>query len=231
MQKLQREPFKSSQGPVMLDEDLRHRLLEMLLPAHQRSAMTYDEFLEWADEDTLAEWVASPGREVGRVIMTTPASRKHQEIGSFLDQILSVYAQAHDLGIVIPPPFQMKLAHSGREPDLLFVAKQHLNRLKEAYLDGPADLVVEIISPESVGRDRGEKFYEYEEAAILEYWLINPQREQAEFYQLDEKGRYRLATPDASAYISPVLRGFELPVDWLWHIPQTLDALRALGLV
>jgi Uma2 family endonuclease len=33
--------------------------------------------------------------------------------------------------------------------------------LKETYLDGPADLVVEIVSPDSVGRDRGDKFYKY----------------------------------------------------------------------
>jgi Uma2 family endonuclease len=53
-------------------------------------------------------------------------------------------------------------------------------------------LIVEIISPESSGRDRGEKFYEYEMAGVREYWLIDPQREQVEFYELNAEGRYTL---------------------------------------
>lgn len=58
-----------------------------------------------------------------------------------------------------------------------FVASEHLDRLKETYLDGPADLVVGIVSPDSVGRDRGEKFYEYAQGGVPEYWLIDPQLE------------------------------------------------------
>lgn len=38
---------------------------------------------------------------------------------------------------------------AGREPDLLFVSKGHLHRLKETYLEGPADLIIEIVSAES----------------------------------------------------------------------------------
>ncbi|MGH2411546.1 MAG: Uma2 family endonuclease [Chloroflexota bacterium] len=48
--------------------------------------MTYDEFLDWADEDTLAEWVD------GKVIMTSPANRRHQELVGFLYGLLDVYA-------------------------------------------------------------------------------------------------------------------------------------------
>ncbi len=50
-----------------------------------------------------------------------------------------------------------------RLPDIIFVAKENLSRVKENHLDGPADLVVEIISTESRSHDRGEKFYEYEQ--------------------------------------------------------------------
>jgi Uma2 family endonuclease len=125
----------------------------------------------------------------------------------------------------------MRLEQSGREPDLLFVAQEHLERLRESFLDGPADLVVEILSPESAGRDRGEKFYEYEEAGISEYWLVDPLRQEVEFYQLDAQGRYRLTLPDTEGiYRSKMLGGFWLPVAWLWKPPRVLDALRELGL-
>ncbi len=106
--------------------------------------MTYEEFLDWADEDTLAEWVD------GRVIVTSPASLPHQDLADFVHGILKRFAQFHHLGRVLQAPFQMKLPRSGREPDVIFVAQAHVGRLKRTYLDGPADLAVEIISPDSV---------------------------------------------------------------------------------
>ncbi len=191
-------------------------------PPDQGGRMTYEEFLAWTDEDTLAEWVD------GEVVMNSPANRRHQQTMQFLEHLLTPYASVHDLGTIMLPPFQMKLEDSGREPDLLFVSKEHLGRMKETYIEGPADLVVEIVSPESAGRDRGDKFYEYRAAGIPEYWLIDPQLEQAEFYQLDGQGRYQLMPPDAQGiYHSRVLPGFWLRVDWLWQDPLP-DAVRTL---
>ncbi|MGH9801602.1 MAG: Uma2 family endonuclease, partial [Blastocatellia bacterium] len=95
-------------------------------------------------------------------------------------------------------------------------------------LDGPADLSVEIISPESVRRDRKVKFKEYESAGVGEYWLIDPDHKKAEFYQLDASGRYQLAKLKAGVYHSKAVAGFWLRVDWLWQPPTVLDALREL---
>lgn len=206
---------------------LRRRLLEVLSEPLPPGRMTYEEFLAWADEDTLAEWVD------GAVVMTSPASNVHQDLARFLTAVLSVFVEAHAIGVIRPAPFQMKLTRSGREPDLIFVAHEHLQRLRPTYLDGPADLVVEIVSPESVGRDRGEKFTEYEAAGIPEYWLIDPQRRWAEFYRLEGE-RYRLAFQGTEGrYASTVLPGFWLQVEWLWQdpLPPVLDVLRALEVI
>lgn len=192
--------------------------------------MTYEEFLAWCDEDTWAEWVN------GKVIMLAPASDKHQDLVRFLIQVLGIYVELKGLGVVRPAPFQMRTGPDlpGREPDILFVAKENLGRLKENYLDGPADLVIEIVSPESRLRDRGEKFAEYELGGVREYWLIDPDRKEADFYLRDERGRFRLREPDpAGVYRSGVLPGFWLKVDWLWQepLPSVLEVLRELGLV
>jgi Uma2 family endonuclease len=129
--------------------------------------MTYEEFLAWADEDTWAEWVN------GEVIILTPASNKHQMLVGFrfFLNLIQHCVEAHQLGVVLPALFQMKAGPDlpGRESDILFIAREHLDRLKNTYLDGPADLVVEIISPDSRARDRGEKFYEYEQGGLREY--------------------------------------------------------------
>jgi Uma2 family endonuclease len=93
---------------------------------------------------------------------------------------------------------------------------------------------VEIVSPESKVRDRGEKFYEYEAAGVGEYWLIDPDRQQAEFYRLGAGGHYRLFTADAEGiYQSEVLPGLWLRVEWLWQepLPKVLDVLREMELI
>jgi len=207
--------------PGVLDEELRRQLIEVLLAPSPPGKMSYEEFLAWADEDTLAEWVD------GQVLMYTPASDWHQNLCGFLESVLRIFVESRRLGVVRSAPFQMKLKH-GREPDLLFVAKEHLGRLQETYLEGPADLVVEIVSPESAGRDRGEKFYEYAQGGVPEYWLIDPQGHWAEFYRLEE-GHYRLVFEGKEGeYHSEAVPGFWLRVEWLWQEPLP-NPLRALG--
>ncbi|MGH9962920.1 MAG: Uma2 family endonuclease, partial [Pyrinomonadaceae bacterium] len=176
--------------------------------------LTFEEFLAWCDEDTWAEWAA------GEVVMVSPSSVDHQDVGSLLEKILGIYVESRGLGKIMRAPFLMRLAEipSGREPDLLFVTKSRLNLIQKNYLDGPADLVVEIVSPESIGRDRGEKFVEYERAGIQEYWLIDPDRQSAEFCQLNVQGRYQLVFPGTDGiYRSKIVEGFWL--EWLWKRP------------
>lgn len=192
--------------------------------------MTYEEFLAWADEDTWAEWVD------GEVIILTSASEWHQNVADFLTALLRFFVEAHNAGIVRSAPFQMKSGPNfpGREPDLLFIAREHLDRLQNTYLNGPADLVVEIVSPESRSRDRGAKFYEYEQAGVREYWLIDPLRRQAEWHQLGSDGVYRPIPIGSDGTLrSVVLEGLWLQVDWLWQtpLPGLLTVLQAWGLV
>ncbi len=126
----------------------------------------------------------------------------------------------------------MRLASTAREPDLLFIAAANLSRLRPTYLDGPADLVIEIISLDSDWRDRGEKFNEYERAGIPEFWLIDPIREQATFYQLDTRDHYQPAPLAAAGrYHSRMIPGFWLDPAWFWQTPPVLEALRRLEII
>lgn len=192
-------------------EDVKHEDAYQELRASAN--MSYPEFLDWLDEDTFAEW------EQGEVIMSSPASLQHQKVSRFLISLLQTFVEHHDLGSVISAPFQMKL-ENGREPDILYVAQTHAPRLHDTYLDGPADLVVEIISPESLERDRGAKFVEHEIGGVTEYWLIDPIRHQAEFYHLTAAGHYTIVfSGETGLYRSAVLPGFWLRVEWLWQQP------------
>ena len=192
--------------------------------------MSYAEFLDWCDEDTLAEWVD------GEVIMASPASAVHQTLVGFLLSILEIYVEQRELGQVIAAPFQMKTGPElpGREPDLLFIARENLGRLKGVYLDGPADLAIEVVSPASRLRDRGEKLAEYEMGGVREYWVIDPEEQRADFYVLAADGRYeRRRTEEDGIYPSEVITGFRLREAWLWRqpLPKALSTLKELGVV
>ena len=180
--------------------------------------ISYEEFLELCDEDTLAEWVN------GEIIMASPASLLHQELIGFLWEILNIFVKYNNLGKVIFAPFQMKIPYSGREPDIIFVHSSHLDRLKETYLDGPADVAIEIISKESIDRDRIKKFNEYESAGIPEYWLIDPMLKQAEFYRIGADSFYHPVSLDAEGkYHSEAIQDFWFKVSWLWQEPLPPD--------
>ncbi len=191
--------------------------------------LSYEDFLIQYDGQH-AEWVN------GEVIMTPAASARHQSVIIFLVKLLDTYVEFHSLGKVLVAPFQTKLGQDlpGREPDLLFVASANLDRLKPTYLDGAADVAVEIVSPESINRDRGEKFVEYESAGVLEYWLIDPIREQADFYRLGADARYHPVLPDKDGiYRTEVVEGVWLRVSWLWQepMPPVLEVWKELNLL
>lgn len=187
---------------------------------------TFESFVEWIDEDTSAEWVE------GEVYFMSPASTRHQLLAGFLYRIIFAFAEHHGLGTVLTAPFKMKIPGYGAEPDILFIAKAHEDRLRKTFLDGPADLVVEVISPDSVERDRIKKYNDYEAAGIPEYWLIDPERESAEFYRL-AGGRYeQIATPQG-IYRSDILPGLELPLAWLTpgQQPTLVESMRRMGIL
>jgi Uma2 family endonuclease len=185
-----------------------------------KGKISYEQFLEWLDEDTWAEWVD------GEVELMSPISWEHQEVGGFLIALLRLYLASHPVGRLLYEPFQMKTGADlpGRSPDILFVSNEHLHRLKPTHL--------EIVSAESAERDRVQKFAEYERGGVREYWLIDPDKRQAEFYQLGEDGRYVCGfSGGAGVYHSAVLSGFWLRVEWLWQQPPLIDILREWGLV
>jgi Uma2 family endonuclease len=194
-------------------------------PLDNEGKLSFEAFLEWMDEDTHAEWVD------GVIEMTSPASGKHLDIGGFLHALLVQYSRYNDLGIVRLHGFQMKLPDlPSREPDLIFIKKQNSARLKNTYLDGPGDLVVEIVSPESNNRDYNTKFKEYAKGGVSEYWLIDQRNDTAKFYVL-ENGKYLEVKPQNGRYTSREIAGFWLQVDWLWQnpLPNPNRIMKLLG--
>jgi Uma2 family endonuclease len=192
--------------------------------------MTYEEFLEWCDEGTHAEWVD------GKVVWMSPVSKLHDDLAVWLLRVVGGFVEVHQLGAVQHEPFQMKTAPHlpGRAPDLLFVANEHLSRFRPVFLEGPADLAVEIVSPDDPDRDRVDKYGEYEQGGVREYWLLDQPIQEAKFYLIGEDGKYHpMPVDDDGVFHSVVLPGFWLKIEWIWQEPRpaVLSILREWGVI
>jgi Uma2 family endonuclease len=188
--------------------------------------MSAEEFLRW-EHPGIAEWVNG---EVSFMAVTN----EHQRVVDFLNRLLGIFVQIYELGIVRSAPYAMRAVPGGaiREPDLMFISKANRERLRREMLDGPADLVIEVVSEESVARDYDDKFAEYQDAGVQEYWIIDPRpnRRRASFFQRDAQGRLHPALVDADdIYRSSTLTGFWLKLAWLWQSDPEPDALTALA--
>ncbi len=187
-----------------------------------RLRMSYEDFMAWSDEDTHAEWILLDSSRYGEVIVHRPPKDIHQAVVGFLYELLGMFVRLFDLGRVRIAPLEVKLKPGGssRVPDIFFVAQANLDRLTQNRMNGPPDLVIEVVSDDSVKRDRDDKFGEYRDAGVREYWITDPRpdKQRADFYRLDESGAYRLyATEDDERAASQVLPGFWLRPEWLWQ--------------
>jgi Uma2 family endonuclease len=189
----------------------------------QPRRMTYEEFLA-DDSIERAEWVD------GEVCEMPGVDEAHARITVFLIRLIGSFVEFHDLGRIFHDPFLIKLPNSGRAPDVAFVSTANLHRLRQKDLEGPVDVAIEVISAGSRGRDRGDKYFEYEAAGVSEYWLIDPQRLVAEFYRLGAGGHFQLVDAGDGIFRSEALPGFWLNVAWLWSPTKVKDAERALGI-
>src|SRR5258708_24081109 len=174
------------------------------------------------------EWVAG---QVESYTMTN--NLVHQRILRFLITLFSLFLDRKKLGEVILAGFPMYVGDDkpAREPDLMVVLNSHRERIKPTYLDGIADLVIEIVSPESGERDHGTKYIEYETIGIPEYWLIDPIRHEADLYVLGEDQHYHRAAQDKQGRIaSTLLPGFVIDPTILWR-EILLDSQATIALV
>lgn len=189
--------------------------------------MSFEEFLDWEPEGGLTEWIN------GEAVQYMAVTNTHQKVVEFLVALLKLFVRIERLGQIFSGPYTMRATEggSGREPDVFFVSTANLSRVTDRVLDGPADLVIEVISDDSVNRDRVEKFDEYEAAGIPEYWVIDPRlhRRRADFFVLTAEGHYQQVATSDGAYRSSQLTNFWLKVDWLWEEdPDVLAALAAI---
>ena len=137
----------------------------------------------------------------------------HQLIMMFLCDALRAFLRSHGGGTVLVAPFRIRLREGRyREPDVMLMLKANDHRRANEFWDG-ADLVMEIVSDDDPSRDLKTKRFEYAQARIPEYWIIDPRKSEITVLRLagDHYEEHGVFTPGAQA-TSVLLTGFTINV-------------------
>lgn len=185
---------------------------------------SFADFLELVREDQKADLLD------GVIHMASPENTDHNKLVLWLATILGQYVEGHDLGQVTVNKVAFRLApKTAPEPDIGFVAAERVECIKHGYVDGPPDLAIEIVSPDSYDRDYHEKRRVYEQAGVREYWIIDPAEQKAMFLVRDGDSLVPTACEN-DVFRSRVIAGFEIDQRWLSQrpLPATLPIVQAL---
>ena len=154
----------------------------------------------------------------GRLIISPSPTTQHQMIlGSFFST-LRTYVTSNKLGMIVISPMDVRLRKGIiRQPDIIFMSNEHLDRISNKRWGIP-DLAIEVSSPGTKKEDRKDKYTEYEKAGIKEYWIIDPEAQTVEVLAM-VNGRYELVQRSLPGEMasSRLLAGFEVSVGDLFR--------------
>jgi len=162
--------------------------------------LTYEDYAALPDDGRRYEVLD------GELEVSPAPSTRHQGVSGNLFWVLHGHVRERGLGKVYCAPIDVILAPATVvQPDLVFVAAGREAIVTERAIEGPPDLVVEILSSWSVLRDRVAKAALYARYGVRQYWVVDPEARILEVYQL-EGAAYRLvATHEGAARVRTVL--------------------------
>lgn len=120
----------------------------------------------------------------GKLVMSPAPKPQHQRIVRRLFLRLHRWVADRNLGEVFFAPIDVRFGETEvYQPDLIFVSRERLGIVKEEYVDGAPDLVVEVLSPSSAYYDLRAKKKVYEQSGVKEYWIVDPMEGVIEVYR------------------------------------------------
>ena len=148
----------------------------------------------------------------GELIMAPAPRIAHQLAGGRLGSRLLIFVEANGLGWVLFAPTDVALSDTDVvQPDLMFVSNERAHIITEDNIRGAPDIVIEILSPSTAGRDRTVKRALYAKHGAKEYWQVDTDAKAIAVLLLGADG-YELAGiyGEGQTLTSPTLPGFAL---------------------
>ncbi|HVR95594.1 MAG TPA: Uma2 family endonuclease [Thermoanaerobaculia bacterium] len=146
---------------------------------------------------------------------------RHQRVVFELGRRLGNFVVRRKLGQVYSSPVDVLLSRTDvLQPDVLYISRERLGIATENNLNGPPDLVVEVLSDSTRRRDEVLKLHRYSELGVPEYWILDPVRRIAKLYRQGENGLRLVAELSAEAgdvLTTPLLSGLKIPLRTLFE--------------
>jgi Uma2 family endonuclease len=135
----------------------------------------------------------------GEVVVMTRPTPWHQYFILQLALVLGPWIKQRNLGRLLPDTL-MKLGDAWTPaPDLVYLARRHLKRVKDKRIEGPVDLAVEVLSSDPQV-DREAKFKAYARFGVKWYWIVDLKQRVLEEYELTNK---TYGAPTVAAFDEP----------------------------
>ena len=177
-----------------------------------RIKLTYDDYVGLPNDGKRYEILD------GELSVSPAPTSRHQTVSMNLSTILNLFVRQRRLGRVLAAPTDVILAPTTIvQPDILFVRAERASIIEERAVEGPPDLVVEILSTWTARQDRTTKAALYARFAIPHYWIVDPEAHAIERYEI-EGDSYHLAKKESGdATISSALfPGLEIRLAEVW---------------
>ncbi len=174
---------------------------------------TYADYCSWPDDE---RWELIDGVAYS---MSPAPTRRHQDLsGALFNQLYTylkgtpckVYAAAFDVRLSDYPEQPDDEVETVVQPDIVVVCDP--SKLDDKGCKGAPDLVVEILSPSTGGKDLTVKYDLYERHGVKEYWIIHPAEQTLLVYKLSDDKKYGSADryANSSKVMIPLLGGLEI---------------------
>jgi Uma2 family endonuclease len=155
----------------------------------------------------------------GMLVKDPSPNVMHQRVSRRLQRILEDYLWGVDPeGEIFNAPLDVTFGDiTVVQPDVFYVSGEQKVIVKEARIDGPPKLVVEVLSPSSGRKDRLQKMRIYQKVQVQHYWLVNPEEKTLECFALRD-GTYALvaAGMDEDVVEHPSFAGLSIALKDLW---------------
>ena len=174
---------------------------------------------------TYQDYAKTPEGEIwelidGEKFMPPSPGTAHQRIDMRLGSRLNSFVDDRDLGEVFSAPFDVVLSDVDVvQPDLLFVSNERSHIITPANVRGAPDLVVEIRSPSTAGRDWTIKRGLYAKYGVKEYWVVDPVEHRVWVMLLDDDRLEEVRSYGMGDVLtSPTLEGFSIDLGDIFQL-------------
>lgn len=146
------------------------------------NTLTIDRTKEWTVDDYLMMGeIKTPCQLInGELIMSPAPAPIHQRV---LRELFQIFYDAKLSGETFFAPIDLYINDRNVfQPDLVYLSSENKSSITNRGIEGPIDIVAEIISPSNCYTDRNQKKKSYLAFGVREYWIVDPGNETIEIY-------------------------------------------------